>query len=68
MFVFCNKVKKELNLKYHRLTNLSIIHIERDLSYEIKLENLLNIFAEKDRHFSLINLNLIFCFMYFKMK
>ncbi|XP_050419915.1 uncharacterized protein LOC126832918 [Adelges cooleyi] len=35
-----------------RFTNLSILHIERDLSHVIESENVLNIFAEKDRRIS----------------
>jgi hypothetical protein len=37
-----------------RFTNLSILHIERDLSYAIESENILNIFVEKHRRLSLI--------------
>ncbi|KAE9522303.1 hypothetical protein AGLY_017294 [Aphis glycines] len=37
-----------------RFTNMSILHIERDLSHEIESENVLNIFLEKHRRLCLI--------------
>ncbi|CAI6377154.1 unnamed protein product [Macrosiphum euphorbiae] len=51
-FSAMRRTKTWTSMHQERFTNLSLIHIERDISNTISTENILDEFSKKDRRFS----------------